>query len=541
MQDRNPLFFFCLLAVICGLASATVNGWDLQRDEADADASGRHEDLTEPTANAERRKPNVILVMTDEQNLRGLSCYRGTVCRTPTVDRMAEQGVLYENAYCVYPVCMPSRAACMTGRYPHRTGVRSNGISLPETEVHLPGVLREAGYVTALCGKNHCFRATSLNEVFDYVLSDFRCHFGVQQEIPSDFPPFAQEANEFYRNLRPKVRSAFGNAVIPFPPEVSDAGLFTEAALRFIREHRDSPFFLWLSYPGPHWPFTCPEGYERLFPPELVDLPPDDDLRTKPERQRAVPPILGVDKATEADWRKVISLYYGNCRNIDDQLRRVLELLDDLGIDEETIVIFTSDHGDYLGEHGLMHKSNAFYDCLTKIPYIWRWPGHIRSGRRRAELTENVDLMPTILDLCGVDIPPGVQGLSHARGLLGQGPFPNRDACFSECGIEGPPLRMADLDDLDLPEGPYDDWGSVGGEKYWQGRGRMVRDSRWKLCFYSNGDGELYDLQEDPWELDNLFGSGEHQEIVRRLKDRLLRWSVESEDALPLFGGKTNR
>lgn len=491
------------------------------------------------------RKPNFIFVMTDEQNLRGLSCYKGTVCKTPTVDRMAREGALFENAYCAYPVCMPSRAAFMTGRFPHVNGVRCNGIALPENEISLPQIFKEAGYTTALCGKDHCFsRPDRLDKLFDFKLRAM--HFGLYAPLPEDFPAGAEEANRYYtETLRPKAYNPFGHGVIPFDPGVCDAGLITEAAVRFIRGEAagDSPFFMWLSYPGPHWPFTCPAKYVDTVPPDNVDMPPRDELEAKPPAQAATRRILGLENTPEDDFRKIISLYYGNCRYIDDQLSRVFALLEELGIREDTIICFTSDHGDYLGEHGLMHKSPTVYDCLTKIPFIWWWPGHIAPGQRCAELVEaGVDLAPTIYDLCGIQHPPGMQGISLARALLGQESYPERDACFCEVGIEESQLTPEDIPDNIVPESPYERWALEGlGHRYWGGRVKMVRSGKWKLGYYERGGGELYDLEEDPWELHNLYDSPGHREIVAALKEKLLQWMMKTENNLPPLRSKAHK
>ncbi|MBI3945283.1 MAG: sulfatase-like hydrolase/transferase [Armatimonadetes bacterium] len=485
--------------------------------------------------------PNVVFVMTDEQNLRGVSCYKGTLCQTPSVDRLAAEGVLFERAYCSYPVCMPSRAAFMTGRYPHVNGVRANGLTLPDREASLPAILKAARYTTALCGKDHCFSHQARSRVFDYSLTAM--HFGLLDPIPEGFPAQAKEANSYYREMRSRLYSPFGNEVIPYPPEVCDAGLITEAAIRFVERVGKSPFFLWLSYPGPHWPFTCPEAYAGLFPPDRVDLPPPDDLSQKPRVQEVARRLLGLDKATEADFRKIISLYYGNCRYIDDQIGRFLARLRALALEEETLVVFTSDHGDYLGEHGLFHKSPSAYDAITRVPFIWRWPGHIRAGERRPELVEGVDLLPTVLDLCGVPVPPGVQGISHAEALLGSAPYRAREECFCECGVEGRATTLEDLAAMPLPEGPYSEWalGASGGADYWNGRLKMVRTDRWKLVYYRRGEGELYDMDADPWELRNLYDSPDHQDIVADLKERLLRWTIESEETLPPLRGSSRQ
>jgi len=478
------------------------------------------------------KRPNVVFVMTDEHNLRGLSCYRGTVCQTPAVDRIAHEGVLFENTYCSYPVCMPSRAAFMTGRYPHVNGVTSNGISLPRTELHLPGLFKVADYKTALCGKNHCFDRVTLEAAFDFMVEAE--HRGLKK-IPEEFPYRAKQAMQYYRDMRPRVNSTFGHDIIPFEPEVCDAALITDAAIRFVDAAGSQPFFLWLSYPGPHWPFTCPERYADLFPPGSVDMPPADDLGNKPDRQQAARRLLGLDKATEGDFRKIISIYYGHCRYIDDQIARFSEALEQRRIGEDTILCFTSDHGDYLGEHGLMHKSCAVYDCLTKIPFIWRWPGHITAGGRCSALAEAVDLLPTVLDLCDLEAPPGVQGISHARTLLGQAPYDERETCFCECGTRGEALTCENLADADLPDGPYAELKTPA--HYWCGRIKMIRTRRWKLGYYGAENGELYDMDTDLWELNNLYGSLKHKDIVYELKEKLLQWTIETEDHLPPMNG----
>ena len=489
---------------------------------------------------ADNRRPNVIFVLTDEEHTRALSCYENALGQSPTADRLAAEGALYEHAYCAYPVCFPSRAAYMTGRWPHVNGVRKNKLFLPERERHLPGVLKAEGYRTALCGKNDCFDKEALRNHFDLVWLTH--HFGACDLLPDWFPPGAEGAARYYQErLKPKVWSPLGHDVIPHPPEVCDAALITEMALRFVDDSTaaDNPFFLWLSYPGPHWPFTCPEAYADLFKPEDIELPPEDSLEDKPARLRANRRKLALDRDCQDALRRAIAIYLANCRYIDDQLGRVVERLGTLGIEGDTILVFTSDHGDFLGEHGgMMHKSSVFYDCLSRVPMIWRCPGRIGPGQRRPEFFEGVDLMPTVLDFCGVEAPAGVQGVSHAGGLSGTAPYPDREACFCETGIEGEPPRPEDIDPAKVPAHPLDtsvtDWLSVESQDaYFPGRGKMVRDRRWKLSCYASGEGELYDMRDDPWELTNLYDSPDHQSVVAELKDRLLRWMMDAEDTLP--------
>ncbi len=485
-----------------------------------------------------KSKPNFIFVMTDEQNLRGLSCYKGTVCKTPAVDWMASEGVLFENAFCTNPFCMPSRAIFMSGRYSHTTGLRVNGQTLPEKELSLPEIFKSEGYVTGLCGKDHCFSPTRRKNIFDEC-SVTAMHFGISDELPERFSDSARAAREFYKTeIRGKIRSPLGNCTVPFPPESCDAGVITSAALDFITENRNDPFFLWLSYPGPHWPFVCPEKYDDVVPPEMVDLPPVEADGQLPQHQKLFQRLLALDKAEEKDFRQVISRYYGNCRYIDDQLARVFSTLAELNIDEETIVFFTSDHGDFLGEHRLMHKSPAVYDCLMMIPYIFRWPGHIKPGQRCKEMVCNADLLPTVLELCGIKVPHSVQGTSHAPALLGREPFFSRDAVFGECGSEGALFLESELRPDRIPETPYSteitDWIS-GPPGFYCGRIKMVRTHKWKFGYYPDKHHELYDLENDPWELHNLFGDPSFDIVVHELMEMLLDWEITTEDTcLPL-------
>ncbi len=484
----------------------------------------------------DNRKPNFIFVMTDEQNLRGLSCYKGTVCQTPTVDRMASEGVLFENACCTNPMCMPSRGVFMSGRYSHTTGLRINGQTLPQAELPLPEIFKSEGYATGLCGKDHCFRLDQRQRIFDEC-SVTAMHMGIIDELSDEFSEMDRAAQKYYQNkLRDEVFAPFGNATIPFPGENCDAGVITTAAVNFIEKNRNNPFFLWLSYPGPHWPFACPEEYADFVPPEMVDMPPQGESGNKPLHQELTRRLLAADKAEEKDFRKVISRYYGSCRYIDDQIARVFKMLAELGIDEDTIVFFTSDHGDYLGEHRLMHKSRSVYDCLMMVPFIFRWPGHIESGQRRAEFADNADLLPTVLDLCGIEIPPAVQGISHAQALLGNEPYHDREAIFGEHGAEGSPYTEEDFKSAQLPENPYStapsDWVN-GPPGFYCGRIKMVRTHKWKFGYYPEKTHELYDLENDPWELHNLYGNPEYNEVVAELMEKLLEWEVTTENTAP--------
>ena len=239
-----------------------------------------------------------------------------------------------------------------------------------------------------------------------------------------------------------------------------------------------------------------------------------------------------MEQATETDFRPVIAAYYGMMSFVDDTVATILNALQALGLDDNTIVVFTSDHGEYLGEHGLIKKSAALYDCLTRVPLVVSWPGQIPADEPRDDLVSLVDVMPTLLSLIGLPTPTGVQG-KPLPGIREDWETVRREAVFAEVGFEGEPARWEDLEDV--PSGPLDHTARSWSARpiAYRGKMKMVRTDRWKYVWYQEGDGELYDLVNDPWELNNLYGRPEYWEVVVEHRERLLDWCITTEDTLP--------
>lgn len=273
-----------------------------------------------------------------------------------------------------------------------------------------------------------------------------------------------------------------------------------------------------------------------MYPPDEVPLPPrvPGELESKPVDQQIACKAFAADKLTEKQMRKVISIYYGMNTYIDTEIGRVLKRLSELGLEEDTIIIYTSDHGDYMCEHGMIRKSKALYDCLIRIPLIVAWPGHVKSGQTFTDLVSMIDIMPTLMEILGLEILPGIQGESFLP-LMNGGPYESREAIFAEHGLEGPFKKLEEC--TRFPEGPLTPDFSPG---YKSGTGRIksVRTKKWKLVYYPNGEGELYDMENDPWELTNLYGRSEHSGIIHELERRILNWTIESEDTLPPLHGR---
>jgi len=218
---------------------------------------------------------------------------------------------------------------------------------------------------------------------------------------------------------------------------------------------------------------------------------------------------------------------------IDDQVGRFLVRLEELGLPEDTIVIYMADHGGYMGEHHMIRKTKALYDCLCRIPLIISWPGSIATGEQRKEFVCAEDILPTLADLIGWQAPEGIQGMSFEPLLTGEGEYAPRDAIFGEHGSPG---RPATLDSpLTVPEGALTPDFRPSLKIGDRGLIKSVQTREWKLVHYPGQPyGELYHLTQDPWELYNLYGRPEHQDVVAELRHMLLDWMVESEDCLPL-------
>jgi arylsulfatase A-like enzyme len=492
-------------------------------------------------------KPHLLVIMTDQQKATASALYGGPV-RTPHLARIAAEGVLYERAYTPHPLCVPARVSLWTGRWPHAHGARTNETPMPRAETHFARVLHEHGYVLGHFGKNHCFTPEDFDACFDRV---FEAGHGdaIGPGITSvrSAPPARPMMPDPGGLRRPVAR------VRDEPPQESATYQVTEQAIRFLEEHAPGapgppgppgppgegrggqPLCLWLSIPDPHTPLQVPQPYASLYPPQSIAVPPwrPHELDEKPERQRLFHDLLYYGDLTEEDVRLAASIYYGMIAFLDERVGAVLDTLERLGMHEDTAVVFTSDHGDYLGEHHLLGKSNAFYDCLTRVPLLLSYPRGVPArGERCADPVSLIDVLPTLLGLAGIPLPAGVQG----RALPATPGAPvARGAAFSEYGAGGPAVTLEAARRLCPPGGPRA-MPPLLREREGEGHGKMVFDGRWKYAYDSGPTGgeELYDLQEDPWELENLAHRPGHAEIVARLRLRLLDWMLETENARPV-------
>jgi len=484
------------------------------------------------------KQPNILVIMTDQQKATASHLYGNTFCETSALARLAEEGVLYEHAYTPHPLCVPARVSLWTGQYPHMHGGRRNETWMPSDAVHAFQIWKAAGYHCGLIGKNHCFNQEEDLALFDTWLEI--SHGGLPKNDTTKgmdwFRPRegVDAAHKLRHSMTPQSPH-FGYAVSDFPLEDYSTGLITGQTSGFIEQHQEEPFALWVSFPDPHEPWVVPQRYYDMFPPQVIDLPPSregefDEDGGAPERNRILYRILGMEGDSLKDIYGMLAVYYGMVRFIDDGVGQILQTLDDLGLRENTIVVFCADHGDFSGEHRMQCKGGVFYDALTRIPMIISWPGHIPQGVREQGMVSLVDVVPTLLQLQGIDVPPSMP----EPGLPVATDAPPREAAFSEYGTGGPPFTTADLETMPQPFGRKNLIKSLHWREA-EGRRKMVRTHDWKYIHDPMSDvDELYDLVNDPWELVNVVSDPAHKDVIADMQRRLMDWSLNTEDGKPV-------
>jgi arylsulfatase A-like enzyme len=455
---------------------------------------------------------NVIIIMTDQQKASSLPMYGNPIVKAPVLEKLAREGSLFENAYTSCPICVPARVSLFTGQYPSTHGSLNNNILMLPDKDHLLKLVKDAGMATGLAGKNHCFRPDDMA----YFDSAAECgHYG-----PVGVDPESRyaKATEFLRRST-ELKGAWGHVKNPFPPEALGTAWVTDRAIEFVRDHAADPFFLWYSIPDPHIPFQTADPYATMYPPESVDLPPrrEGEMEGKPRAHRIDHDVMRGAEVEERTIRDITSLYYGMNTFIDTELGRFFGVLEELNLMEETLIVYVSDHGEYLGEHEMIRKSKAAYDCLTCVPFLIKAPG-LRTDSIPAFVSLE-DVMPTVLSWLKMPVPDTVQGRDLLPLLRGEG-FDDRGYAYGEYGAHTYPVpEDTEYAVCETPLSPdFRPVMKLGG----YGKMRYIRTGRWKLAAYVQDRYELYDLDADPYELENIYGTPGTEEITRDLERQLI-------------------
>ncbi len=476
-------------------------------------------------------RPNVLFIMLDQWRFDCLGANGNGIIRTPSLDSLASRSANFTQACVQAPVCVPSRLSFFTGRYPHSHKNRVNYTPYQQPEPMVQRLLQDAGYATGSVGKLHFNPPTpehARSTGFDKVLLDD----GIRRTDPysdyvrwrNDADPNASVHYQTTANDIPAGANPFRAVVASDYTPTAWTGRETRSVLRSLASS-ERPFFLFSSYFKPHSPHTIPEPYDALYNdvdiplPKVVEL---DYIQRLPLPVQKM--ILRGTPRYNMDRRRLLWMYrsyYGDMTWLDEEVGATLGELERTGQAENTIVILTTDHGDQMLEHGLFGK-NVFFEHSVRIPLLVSWPGRIRPGVY-SDLVETVDVLPSVLELCGLPVPDHVQGRSFAPLIAGdRSLYAPRTAQFSE-NIMPEVITNGD-------EGYFFTPGrGVGGVRHPDAK--MIRTHRWKMNYYVGHGGELYDLEDDPDEWTNLFDDPAYGAIVRDLKGQLLDWLITADES----------
>ncbi|MBL8233665.1 MAG: sulfatase-like hydrolase/transferase [Bryobacterales bacterium] len=468
--------------------------------------------LTQSAGAQAARRPNVLLIMTDQHRMDALGAYGNQVIRTPNLDALARGGTRFTNCWTQHPVCMPSRASIFTGRYPSAHGVRTNGIRLPRHEVTLAQAMLESGYDTFGAGKFHFIPHYPYRSPLPTMESHPGPYYGFREfHLGED-----GRSGEHWMWIQ-KTRPEFhGKPDHEIPPELHNSQWVASHTANFIRRSAVAakPFFAFASFVDPHHSYNPPPPYRDMYQPR--DMPP---VRARAEEREAKPPHYRDLYDMYAKWgdpARHRAQYYGEVTFIDDSVGRILRALDESGVRDNTLIVFTSDHGDLLGDHHLYTKGPFHYRHCAAVPLIVNWPGRVRPGKTVEGMVQQIDLLPTIADLAGVRVPDGVQGRSQRAVLTSDSADTGYTSALIEYGTSG----VSDPAAGDRDRAPVDLCTLV--------------TRQWRLSYYpAMKTGELYDLSSDPDEFRNLWAMTRHDRIQRELKDELLDRVLMSHDPLP--------
>ena len=479
---------------------------------------------------AERPK-NILLLWTDQQRADTVGTSKEPLLQMPNLERLAASGALFEQAYCAQPVCSPARASVLTGVYPHANGVIDNKIDLSPNVPTIAELLQPAGYSCGYIGKWHLGGETRAQRGFDYWVNTEDSYVGNHATegysayyhylVSRGHTPSDPHHDSVIFDRRTAAR---------LPEEEGKPAFQATEAIRFLETHRDQPFLLSVNFSEPHSPYAGP--FDDLYEAEEMTLPeswylsmeetvplPVRRLREAYARGYMAKGQLGVKSNDEPGWKELKTRYWGLCTLVDKYVGRILTGLEELGLADDTIVVYTSDHGHIMGEHRLLNKS-VQYEPSTQIPLIIRAPG--TSPRRVATPVSHVDLVSTLLDLLDRPLPEHLHGTSLVS-LLGDGDTALDDG---EVVIEWSGLSATELVNAASFLGLPTDDSHVAV--------RTIRRGRWKLNVSTSGEHELYDLQADPAELHNAFGDPGNRVVTHDLYGRLLRWQRATDDTLSL-------
>lgn len=496
-----------------------------------------------------KKRPNILLITSDQQHWDTIGAFNPEI-HTPNLDRLVREGTAFGRAYCPNPTCTPSRSSIITGMYPSQHGAWTLGTKLLEDRHTVGEDFSLAGYQTALIGKAH-FQPLRSTEEYPSLEA-----YPILQDLPywDNFhgPFYGFDHVELARNhtneahvgqhyalwMEQKGCSNYRDYFLPptgtmdrgqrytwpIPEEYHYNTWIAERTNSLLEQYKEdeSPFFLWSSFFDPHPDYLVPEPWDTMYDPDSLTIP-----ALVPGEHDKNPPHFGMTqqdnpdfshyketgygthgyhthKRTEEERKKAVAIYYGMISLMDKYIGRILDKLDALGLTDDTLVVFTSDHGHFFGQHGLQAKGGFHYEDLIRLPFIARFPGHIPANRTTDAIQSLVDLAPTFLSFSGLQIPPAMSGVDQKHVWLGKS-GQARDHAICEFRHEPTTIHQ-----------------------------KTYVDARYKLTVYYNQTyGELFDLEQDPKELNNLWDDPASTELKSRLMLKYI-WAELGKESMPM-------
>lgn len=476
---------------------------------------------------AEKKKMNLLFIWTDQQRFDTMKAYGNDKIKTPHLNTLAESSVVFKKAYVTQPVCTPSRSSVMTGLYPHTNGCVENNIPLSTKMKTLPELINDSDYNTAYMGKWHLgdevfaqqgfneWQATEDNYIKHYsttrdknAKSEYH-HWLIKKGVKTD-----GKKNTFSRSLASNLPLAMGK------PKFLE-----ERAIEFMEENKDNPFILYINFLEPHSPFSS--TLNEYHDVEDLIIPTDysvfDSLTHRNKIRRIGKDGIDADKIPD-----FVRKYWGLVSKVDMSIGNILQKLNELGLDENTLVVFTSDHGEMLGSHAFNSKRFA-YDESSRVPLLLKLPNS-KSQQIIEEPVSHIDLVPTILDLMGYNTTEALQGKSLVPALKGE-KLKDNYVFFEMAPLIGV-LKTKNLTDaiLDKTQLSKDDAVEILNAHY----RAVVSPNGWKMVVSDKDKNQLFNLNTDPLEYTNLYYSRNNTDVIKRLSAKLTQWQQETGDKLVL-------
>lgn len=478
------------------------------------------------------KSPNILIICSDQQRFDTLGCYGNPFVHTPNLDRLAEDGVLFERAYCQNPVCTPSRASFMTGRYPRTTCCRQNGQDIPEREVLFSKILADHGYTCGLAGKFHlsaCEPSSSprTERRIDDGFHVFHWTHASSHRQPTNAYQMWLCENDIPYAVKPLPECQYVQKGMP--AEWHQSTFCTNKAIEFIKSCSayTHPWLFIVNYYDPHAAFDPPKEYLDRYLNNLDQIPQPNfnksELEDKPKIQKEEHYKATNSKRfysgkwhsypaanmTPSDHQYIRAAYWAMCDLLDKQVGRLMACLHETQCEKDTIVIYMSDHGELLGDHGMYYKGPFFYEPSVRIPYIFWYPKRFQKGCRYERPVQLMDLAPTLLEAASLKAPPSMQGVSMYPYLCGEADAVGDGEAYCEYYNSLP-------------------WNEP------HVHATMLVEERYKIVVYHNlQDGELYDLQKDPKEQVNMWRNPIYGDIKSAMLLRLCNRMAWTVDPLP--------